>query len=375
MDEQALGQVLDAQVRRHGESDDADEFRCMCTDDRTPEDHSGGRVRDELHEASGVAFDHRFGVDGEGDLGDADLLSVREGLGLGKSDIGNLGLGEDGRSSLVVIEMAVDVGCGGPSRAPRSSGPGQMPPTRAEAGQRDRPRRRCAPRLTGNGGSRRRIRSGRPSRRPRRARDQPSSGPTRSRASACDASMTRPSSQDTTTPSPLRTSAVRPCADHQLHPTREEVGLERCRHFRILPGQNLLTRDDQGDPAAERAEHVDELDTGHPGADDDDMLGDRPRRVGLASDQDPVTVDLGPVGKPRRRAGGDENRIGLEILADFPVRALRDDADRVRSEELAGAADHAYSLTFQLSGHRRSERVGDAFDALAKCSEVRIAGA
>ena len=55
-----------------------------------------------------------FGVGGERHLGDPDLAARRERLGLGEPDVGDLGLGEDRRRGLVVVEVAVRAGCAGP---------------------------------------------------------------------------------------------------------------------------------------------------------------------------------------------------------------------------------------------------------------------
>ena len=45
-----------------------------------------------------------------------------------------------------------------------------------------------------------------------------------------------------------------------------------------------------------------------PGADDDEVVGPGRRRVGVAGRQDPLAVDLGPVGEARPAPGGEEDR-------------------------------------------------------------------
>ena len=79
-------------------------------DDRAAEHDAGGRVGDDLDEAAGVVLDERLGVGRERDLGHADLAAVGERVGLGQADVGDLGLGEDGRRRLLVVEVAVGPG-------------------------------------------------------------------------------------------------------------------------------------------------------------------------------------------------------------------------------------------------------------------------
>src|SRR5579863_1117562 len=86
---------------------------------------------------------------------------------------------------------------------------------------------------------------------------------------------------------------------HEAHTGVKKVGLERGRDLRVLCRKYLLARDDQRHGRAERPEHMNELDTGYSGADHDQLTRNRRRRIGLARDQDPLTVDICPIGNPR----------------------------------------------------------------------------
>ena len=92
-----------------------DQLGGVAADDRAAEHDAGGRVGDDLDEAARVVVDQRLRAGRERHLGDADLAADGERLGLGQADVGDLGLGEDGRGRLVVVEVAVRRGCAGPS--------------------------------------------------------------------------------------------------------------------------------------------------------------------------------------------------------------------------------------------------------------------
>ena len=77
-------------------------------------------------------------------------------------------------------------------------------------------------------------------------------------------------------------------------PRREEVVLERRRDLGVLLRQHLLAADDQRDLAAERREHVHELDAGDARADHDEVLGELRRRVGVAGGEHALAVDRAP---------------------------------------------------------------------------------
>ena len=80
---------------------------------------------------------------------------------------------------------------------------------------------------------------------------------------------------------------------------------------------------------------MNELDAGDPGADDHEVLGKLLGRVGVASGEDPLAVDWGPVGDARTAAGGQHDDIGFEI-----DRALAGVGHHmVGTGEAAGAVD------------------------------------
>ena len=135
---------VDLEAGGDREGDHRDQLGGVAADDRAAEHHAGGRVGEDLHEARGVVVDQRLGVGRERHLGHPDLAARGERLGLGQADVGDLGLGEDGRRRLVVVEVAVRRGCAGPSRARRSCGPASPPPTTAAACPTRRRPRRCA---------------------------------------------------------------------------------------------------------------------------------------------------------------------------------------------------------------------------------------
>ena len=104
-------------TRRPGgdrQGDHRDQLGRVAPHDRAAEHHAGGRVGDDLHEATWVVVDERLGDGREGHLGDADLAARGEGVGLGQADVRDLGIGEDGRRRLVVVEVAVGPACAGP---------------------------------------------------------------------------------------------------------------------------------------------------------------------------------------------------------------------------------------------------------------------
>ena len=73
--EQRVDDVDDAQVVRDRHRDHRDQLGRGAADDRAAEHHARGRVRDDLHEAAGVAVDQRLRVGRERHLRDADLAA------------------------------------------------------------------------------------------------------------------------------------------------------------------------------------------------------------------------------------------------------------------------------------------------------------
>ena len=161
----------------------------------------------------------------------------------------------------------------------------------------------------------------------------------------------------------------RPGTLAQLDAALEEVGLERRGDLGVLLRQHLLAGDEQRDSRAERAEHVHELDPGHARADDDEVIGYLRRRVGLARGEHPLAVDGRPFGNPRVRAGGDEDRVGIE---GAQLAVVGRDLDAVRTDEPARPAEDLDTLAEQLLGHRGGELVLDLPDPGAEQLEIDL---
>ena len=123
----------------------------------------------------------------------------------------------------------------------------------------------------------------------------------------------------------------------------QEVGFEGGGHFGVLGREDLLAADQQGDVAAKRREHVDELHAGDAGADHDQVVGHLSGRVGVAGGEDALAVDGGPVGDAGPAAGAEHDDVGLDLLeavgrfGHYLVGAL----------ERAGALDEADVLALQ----------------------------
>ena len=160
----------------------------------------------------------------------------------------------------------------------------------------------------------------------------------------CDASTCRPSSQATYTPSSVRGDARGACALEEVHAPAEELVLEHGRHLGVLQRQHLLARDDERHLAAERAEHVRELDAGHARADHAQVTRDLRRRIRLAGGEHALAVERRPVGDPRPGAGGDHEDVARDLGA---AAGLALDRDRVRVDEAGGAADELHALRLE----------------------------
>ena len=83
----------------------------------------------------------------------------------------------------------------------------------------------------------------------------------------------RPSSQTHGDGTVLLVDADGPGALEEPDAAGDEVVLERGGDLGVLLREHLLAAHDEGDLAAERPEHVDELDAGDAGADHDEVLG------------------------------------------------------------------------------------------------------
>ena len=95
MHQRALVNVSNGETVADRHRNDRDQFGRVATNDRTTENDPGGRVRDDLHEAAWIIVDLGLGRRGERDFGDPDLAPFGERVRLGKTDVGDLRLGED----------------------------------------------------------------------------------------------------------------------------------------------------------------------------------------------------------------------------------------------------------------------------------------
>ena len=162
--------------------------------------------------------------------------------------------------------------------------------------------------------------------------------------------------RSTTTPSSPRSMR---CARAPLNKRRrgEEVVFERRGHLGILRRQHLLAADDQRHLAAERREHVDELDAGDARADHDEVFGDLRWRVGVARGEDAVAVGHRPVGNPWSAPRGQHHDVGTEF--DQPVSGFGDDLVPPLSVPLPWI-----SRTFWLCSNSVIERASRGLDGL-----------
>ena len=162
--------------------------------------------------------------------------------------------------------------------------------------------------------------------------------------------------------------ALRPGSLVEDHPGAEEVVLQSRGDLRVLARQHLLAADDEGDPGAERAEHVGELHPGHTGPHHHEVLGQLRRRIGLSGGEDPLAVDLGPLGDSRTAAGRQEHGVAVELYQ--PVIGVHHDL--VRALHAAAADDDAHTLAVQELPPRALQVTGDGRDALPQGREVQL---
>jgi hypothetical protein len=154
----------------------------------------------------------------------------------------------------------------------------------------------------------------------------------------------------------------------EAHPPPQELVLQGGGDLGVLGGQHLLPGDDQGDLAAERREHVDELDAGHAGADHHEVRRQLGRRVGVAGREHPLPVDLRPLRDARPRPGGDQHGVGFELL----------DAVGRLGHQLVGALEpgravqQPHALVGEEGGDLPLEPPGDLGDAVAHQPEVDL---
>ncbi len=258
-------------------------------------------------EAARVAVDQRLRVGRERHLRHPQLAARRERLGLGDADLGDLGIGEDRLRGLVVVEVTV---C---TRGESHHVLGDLAPLH----RRDRRQRQAAGDVAG-GVDVRQVRLAVPV--PGNvtvvvdldARGlAPESFAVRHRADAKqrvrrrrrrDRRRTRRS-----TLSSSRPIAVARAPFSNFTPRRRNSSSRTAATSGSLYGRTCWRDTIKRDPRAERAEHVRELDAGHTGSDDDEVVGDLGRRIRLAGREDALAVDRRPVGKARaaiRSTGG-----------------------------------------------------------------------
>ena len=257
----------------------------------------------------GVALDERLRVRGERHLRHPDLPTGRESLRLGQPDVGDLGLGEDRRGGLLVVEVAV---------SPRVHSH-QVLGDLASLHRRDGGQRELAREVAGRvdvGDVRQAVVvhhdvAGCVDVDPHLV--EPEIFGVRDRADRqhhvrrIDAAAVVTRDEHPLVGAGRR---LRPRALQELDPARQELVLEHRRDLRVLQRENLLAGDDERHLRPERAEHVRELDAGDARPDDAQVLRDLGRRVGLASGEDALTVDHGPVRDARAGAGREHDEVG-----------------------------------------------------------------
>src|SRR5262249_13302400 len=125
----------------------------------------------------------------------------------------------------------------------------------------------------------------------------------------------------------------RPGIEDEIHPLLLQCLFQRLAHVGVLARQELTAAVDDGDPAAEAAEHLPELQADVPAAQDEQVL----RQLSQLEDAlvgqvaDPVEPRDGWDGWPG--AGVDEDALALQLLlAD--AEAVRPDEARVPAEKV-----------------------------------------
>ena len=156
----------------------------------------------------------------------------------------------------------------------------------------------------------------------------------------------------------------------QADASAQQLVLEGGGDLGVLLGQDLLAGHDERDLAAERGEHVHELDAGDARADDHEVLGPGGRGVGLAGRQHAVAVDGGPVGQAGTAAGGEEHGVGLDL--DGTVGGVGHDG--VRAGETARAPEDPHVLAGQQPAGVALDALLDAPQPVAQGIDVDAGG-
>ncbi len=83
------------------------QLRGVLTNYGTTQHNTGRGVGHNFHESPGIIVDQSLGGRCKRHFGDSNLSAHREGVGFGQTDVSDLGFGEDSRSGLVVVEVAM----------------------------------------------------------------------------------------------------------------------------------------------------------------------------------------------------------------------------------------------------------------------------
>ena len=280
-----------------------DQLGGVAADDRAAEHDAGGRVGEDLHEAARVVVDQRLGRRRERHLGHPDLAAHGERLGLGQADVGDLGLGEDGRRRLVVVEVAVLAGVQahhvlGDLAALHGGHRRQRQLPRHVAGGVDVADVRLAVVVDRDVAAAVDLDAGGVEAEALGVGDRADG---QQRVGALDRPPVVAAHHDAVVdaldargPGALQQRARPGRGSRPRAPRRPRGPWSGSTCWRLTISVTL---------DAERREHVDELDAGDARADHDEVLGQHRRRVGVAGGEDALAVGLGPVGDAGPGAG------------------------------------------------------------------------
>ena len=128
----------------------------------------------------------------------------------------------------------------------------------------------------------------------------------------------RPSARVTVTLSRSRLTALRPGPAEHRHAAAAEHVLDQVGRVLVLLRQHPVPGGHQRDPRAERLVGAGELGPGDAGADHDQVPGQLGQVVELPPGQDALAVGFGAGEHAGQRAGGDQDRVGLDLLRHRP---------------------------------------------------------
>ena len=162
----------------------------------------------------------------------------------------------------------------------------------------------------------------------------------------CVPSTVRPSASVTTTPSPSRRTALARDFDMTVMPRRRKTSSSTVAASASSPGSTRSRLETSVTSEPSDGVRRGELRAGDAGADHDELLRQLLEGVDLLPGEDPLAVRLRVGQHPRMRAGGHQDRVGVERLLP---RAGRGD-DPGRPVEPARAADDPHPLGVQAGG-------------------------